>query len=79
MHILDLRLATNRLSDIRDFYVNMLEFPLLHESRAPLTLGAGEIGWRSSRATRLSIMSCSTFPKTGLWKQNGGRRSAYPC
>lgn len=42
MHILDLRLATDRLSDIRDFYVNTLEFPLLDESRASLTLGAGE-------------------------------------
>lgn len=42
MHILDLRLATDRLSDIRDFYVNTLDFPLLDESCASLTLGAGE-------------------------------------
>jgi catechol-2,3-dioxygenase len=42
VHILELRLATDRLADIRDFYVKMLDFPVLDESFDSVTLSAGE-------------------------------------
>jgi catechol-2,3-dioxygenase len=42
VNILELRLATHRLPDIRDFYLNTLGFPLLAESPNSVTLGAGE-------------------------------------
>ncbi len=42
VHILELRLATDRLPEIRDFYLNTLAFPLLDETFDSLTMGAGE-------------------------------------
>ncbi len=41
MKILELRLATNRLSGLRDFYLDTLDFPLLGETDESFTLGAG--------------------------------------
>jgi catechol-2,3-dioxygenase len=42
VNFLEVRLATDRLAGIRDFYVNTLGFPLLDETRDSLTVGAGE-------------------------------------
>jgi len=42
MRIFELRLATNCLPNIRDFYVNLLEFPMSDETPDSLTLNAGQ-------------------------------------
>jgi len=42
MRVLELRLTTNCLSHLREFYLNRMEFPMLAESSDSLTLGAGE-------------------------------------
>jgi catechol-2,3-dioxygenase len=42
VHILELRLTTDDLPRVRDFYLNTLAFPLVEETPGSLTLGAGE-------------------------------------
>jgi catechol-2,3-dioxygenase len=42
VNFLELRLATDRLPEIRDFYLNTLGFPLVDETFASVTLGVGE-------------------------------------
>jgi catechol-2,3-dioxygenase len=42
MRVLELRLVTNCLSELRDFYEKTMEFPVLAESSESFTLGAGE-------------------------------------
>ncbi len=42
MRVLELRLSTNRLSELYDFYVKTLGFPVLSESPETLTLSAGD-------------------------------------